>query len=79
MLPGISDVMQSPVLMMEGADDNDVVSNIKTLKRKALRNQQQLIGKMNEVGKSFRSRRVAGPVVANPRWMTFPLACRPCR
>ena len=42
--------MQSPALViMEGAEETDIVGNIKTLKRKALRNQQQLLGKMDEV------------------------------
>uniref|UniRef100_A0A061RRR1 Ankyrin repeat-containing protein n=1 Tax=Tetraselmis sp. GSL018 TaxID=582737 RepID=A0A061RRR1_9CHLO len=46
---GISEVLQSKGLAVATADEADVVGNIKAMKRKALSNQSQLMGKMSEV------------------------------
>eukprot|EP00192_Tetraselmis_astigmatica_P010159 CAMPEP_0117663000 /NCGR_PEP_ID=MMETSP0804-20121206/8350_1 /TAXON_ID=1074897 /ORGANISM="Tetraselmis astigmatica, Strain CCMP880" /LENGTH=835 /DNA_ID=CAMNT_0005469931 /DNA_START=166 /DNA_END=2673 /DNA_ORIENTATION=- len=45
----ISDILQSPLLSVEVADEAGIVGDIKSMKRKGLRNQTQLLGKIQEV------------------------------
>lgn len=42
-------MLQSSVFRMASATEEDVVGNIKNMKRTALRNQTQMIGKIDEV------------------------------